>query len=166
MAAILYTSPFVPAEWISAYGLQPVRLYPAHAGDTPAIEQMPGLCPYARMMAHTCIQNTTANAVVIAATCDQMRRVAELIARRSSIDVFLMHIPVSWQSPASFNLYCEELSQLNLLEGEFELTVGGEARSLRVGTVATISPDTPHSGKAITAARILDVFHPVREDLR
>jgi len=114
MTAILYTSPFVPAEWISAYGLQPVRLYPEHAGDTPVLEQMPGLCPYARMMAHTCIKNTSSPAVVIAATCDQMRRVAELIARRASIDVFLMHIPVSWQSPASFKLYCEELRRLGV----------------------------------------------------
>ncbi len=53
----------------------------------------------------------------------------------------------------------------NLLDGEFELTVGGETRGLRVGSVATIPSDTPHSGKAITAARILDVFHPIREDL-
>jgi benzoyl-CoA reductase/2-hydroxyglutaryl-CoA dehydratase subunit BcrC/BadD/HgdB len=128
MASILYTSPFVPAEWISAYGLQPVRLYPAHAGDTPALEPLPGLCPYARMLAHSCIQNTSARAVVIAATCDQMRRVAELIARRASIDVFLMHIPVAWQSPASFELYCQELRRLGVFIEQHGGTVPSEQK--------------------------------------
>ena len=37
-------------------------------------------------------------------------------------------------------------------EGEFEFTV--------------IPPDAPHSGRAMTECRILDVFYPVRDDYR
>lgn len=54
----------------------------------------------------------------------------------------------------------------NLLEGEFELTVDGEARVTRPGAVATIPPNVPHAGRAITDCRIIDVFYPTRDDYR
>jgi len=53
-----------------------------------------------------------------------------------------------------------------LLEGEFELTVSGEARVTTPGAVAVIPPHVPHSGRAITDCRVLDVFHPTRDDYR
>jgi quercetin dioxygenase-like cupin family protein len=55
---------------------------------------------------------------------------------------------------------------LSLIEGEFELTVGGETETLTAGAVVVIPPDVPHSGRAVTACTIVDAFHPVREDLR
>ena len=54
----------------------------------------------------------------------------------------------------------------NVLEGEFELTVAGEARVLVPGEVAVIPGDVPPSARAITACRLLDVFQPAREDYR
>ncbi|HAA13446.1 MAG TPA: cupin domain-containing protein [Cytophagales bacterium] len=53
---------------------------------------------------------------------------------------------------------------VNVLEGQFELTVAGEPILLEAGKVFTIPGDTPHSGRAITPCRILDIFHPARED--
>ena len=55
---------------------------------------------------------------------------------------------------------------VNMLEGEFELTVDGETMRLGPQTVAVIPSNAVHSGRALTACRILDVFHPVREDYR
>jgi quercetin dioxygenase-like cupin family protein len=55
---------------------------------------------------------------------------------------------------------------MNLMEGEFELTVGGDTELLTPGAIVVIPPDVPHSGRAVTACRIIDVFHPAREDLR
>ena len=55
---------------------------------------------------------------------------------------------------------------LNLLEGRFELTVNGERHLLEAGDVFAIPSNAPHSGRALTACRILDVFQPVREDFR
>ncbi len=55
---------------------------------------------------------------------------------------------------------------VNIIKGEFELTVDGEPRVIVPGMVVPIPPNVPHSGKAITDCRIIDVFHPVREDYR
>ena len=53
-----------------------------------------------------------------------------------------------------------------ILEGEFELTIDGVPERLTVGHYRVIPPDAVHSGRSITACRILDVFSPVREDFR
>ena len=54
----------------------------------------------------------------------------------------------------------------HVLEGRFELTLDGETRVLDSGTVAVIPGGTRHAGRAVTDCRLLDVFHPVREDYR
>lgn len=55
---------------------------------------------------------------------------------------------------------------VNLLEGELEITVGEETTVLRAGGVAVIPGDVPHGVTARTACRILDVWHPPRDDYR
>jgi quercetin dioxygenase-like cupin family protein len=54
----------------------------------------------------------------------------------------------------------------NVIEGEFEMTIGEDKRVLKAGMVATIPSNVPHTGKAITKCYLIDMFHPVREDLR
>ena len=54
----------------------------------------------------------------------------------------------------------------NIIEGEFELTVDGEREILKSGHYRVISPNAVHSGRSITACRIIDVFSPVRDDYR
>ena len=53
-----------------------------------------------------------------------------------------------------------------VLEGELELYVGGETHRLTPGQVFAIPANVPHAGKALVATRVLDVFSPVREDLK
>lgn len=55
---------------------------------------------------------------------------------------------------------------LNLLEGRFELIVNGQSYILEQGDVYAIPSNAPHSGRALTRCRILDVFNPVREDFK
>lgn len=55
---------------------------------------------------------------------------------------------------------------VNVLEGAFKFTLAGETRDLKTGDVVIVPPDAEHSGETVTACRILDVFHPVREDYR
>lgn len=53
-----------------------------------------------------------------------------------------------------------------LLEGKFELTIRGESKVQNPGAVAVIPSNVPHSGRAITPCRVIDVFCPVREDMK
>lgn len=55
---------------------------------------------------------------------------------------------------------------VNVLEGRFELTVAGQPHVLEAGDVFALASNVPHSGRALTKCRILDVFNPVREDFR
>jgi quercetin dioxygenase-like cupin family protein len=55
---------------------------------------------------------------------------------------------------------------VNVIEGDFELTVGSETGRLKPETVVIIPPNAKHTGKALTDCRIIDVFYPVREDYR
>ena len=51
-------------------------------------------------------------------------------------------------------------------EGTFELTVAGEPRVMRPGEIAVVPGGVEHSARAITPCRLLDVFHPIRDDYR
>jgi quercetin dioxygenase-like cupin family protein len=53
-----------------------------------------------------------------------------------------------------------------VLEGQFELTIDGTSEILTSGHYRVIPPEAVHSGHAITACRIIDVFSPVREDFK
>lgn len=54
----------------------------------------------------------------------------------------------------------------NVVEGEFEINVGGITQRLKPGSIAVIPSNTSHSGKAITDCYIIDVFCPLREDYK
>jgi quercetin dioxygenase-like cupin family protein len=51
-----------------------------------------------------------------------------------------------------------------ILEGELEMMIGGEKMLMTPGMVHVIPGNTPHSAYAHTDVRVLDAFHPVRED--
>ena len=53
---------------------------------------------------------------------------------------------------------------VNVIEGELELTAEGITNRLVPGTALVLPPNVPHSGKAVTDVKVIDVFHPVRED--
>jgi quercetin dioxygenase-like cupin family protein len=55
---------------------------------------------------------------------------------------------------------------VNIIEGDFELTVAGEPRIIKPGDVVIIPGNVSHSGKAVTNSRVIDVFYPVREDYK
>jgi benzoyl-CoA reductase/2-hydroxyglutaryl-CoA dehydratase subunit BcrC/BadD/HgdB len=134
MLTVATTSPFVPAEWIAAHGARPRRVLPAPAaGATGGV--LAGICPYAGALLEDPTAGEAADALVAATTCDQMRRAAERIARRGDRPVFLVNVPATWESPAAFRLYVDELRRL----GRFLVGLGGVDPSpdrLR-GTMAT-----------------------------
>ena len=55
---------------------------------------------------------------------------------------------------------------MQVLEGRFEFTLQGVSREYEVGEMVVIPPHHKHSGKAITACKLMDIFSPVREDYK
>ncbi|MEE2826657.1 MAG: cupin domain-containing protein [Planctomycetota bacterium] len=53
---------------------------------------------------------------------------------------------------------------IHLLEGEFELTVDGSKMQMHPGDTVVLKSELPHAGRAITRCRVIDMFHPCREE--
>lgn len=55
---------------------------------------------------------------------------------------------------------------MHVVEGTFEFTLDGKTDTYGPGDVVIIPSHAPHSGKAITACKLMDIFSPVREEYR
>jgi quercetin dioxygenase-like cupin family protein len=53
----------------------------------------------------------------------------------------------------------------HIVEGDFEVTIGGTTEVAGPGSVAVIPPDTIHSVKALTEGRAIVVDHPLRASI-
>lgn len=71
------------------------------------------------------------------------------------------HIAAGASFPEHFHVH-EQV--MNVLEGEFELTIDGETEILKAGVVAHIPSNVKHSGQALTDCRMIDTFYPIRDD--
>lgn len=76
-----------------------------------------------------------------------------------------VHWTIDGHSPLPEHAHPHE-QVVNVLAGQFELTIAGNTRVLGPGTVAVIPSNAPHSGRSIEPCRIIDVFYPIREDYR
>ncbi len=55
---------------------------------------------------------------------------------------------------------------VNVIDGTLELTVDGRPLDLAAGSVVVLPPNVTHAGRAVTDCRVIDVFHPPRDDYR
>jgi quercetin dioxygenase-like cupin family protein len=53
----------------------------------------------------------------------------------------------------------------HVIEGELEVTIGGEMRIAGPGCVAVVPPNTPHAVRALTDGRSIVVDHPLRRQV-
>ena len=54
-----------------------------------------------------------------------------------------------------------------VLSGELEFTIGGKQRMLRAGDLYFIPSQVEHSARSLgSAAQVMDVFTPIRQDLK
>ena len=55
---------------------------------------------------------------------------------------------------------------MHIVEGEFSFSLDGVTKTYTAGDVDVIPSHIPHSGKALSSCKIMDVFCPVREDYK
>ena len=53
-----------------------------------------------------------------------------------------------------------------ILEGQLDMIIGGNPCSLTTGMYYIIGSNVPHSAVAVTSCKVIDTFHPVREDYK
>ncbi|MBF0330808.1 MAG: 2-hydroxyacyl-CoA dehydratase [Candidatus Omnitrophica bacterium] len=123
--AVVYSSPYIPAEWVAAHGFVPSRRSCMNYNRTlfisPPINVEAGVCPYMRGFINQAAGDPGVRAIILTTTCDQMRRGADLINLWTKIPCFLMHVPSSWQTAGVKKLYASELERL----GHFLVSLGG-----------------------------------------
>jgi benzoyl-CoA reductase/2-hydroxyglutaryl-CoA dehydratase subunit BcrC/BadD/HgdB len=123
MKTIIYTCPYVPAEWIAAHGLRPSRIIPDAAGATGPPGRTEGVCPFVQGFMNEVMADKKAGGVVITTVCDQMRRAHDILVRRCDVSIFLMNVPNTWQNVGVQKLYIDELKRL----GRFLIGLGGKS---------------------------------------
>ena len=147
MKTIIYTCPYVPAEWIAAHGLHASRLLLDHADSASALARTEGVCPFVRSFIGEVMKNKRAAGVVVTTVCDQMRRAFDILIRKCSLPVFLMNVPSTWQTLESHKLYIDELKRLS----RFLARLGGKSPSN--DTLADIMLEYDTARASILAAR-------------
>jgi benzoyl-CoA reductase/2-hydroxyglutaryl-CoA dehydratase subunit BcrC/BadD/HgdB len=125
MKTIIYTCPYVPAEWIAAHGLSASRLLLDHVDSASMFFRTEGVCPFVRSFISEVMKNTQAAGVVVTTVCDQMRRAFDILVRKCNLPVFLMNVPNTWQNAESQKLYIDELKRLS----RFLSRLGGKSPS-------------------------------------
>jgi len=125
MKTIIYTCPYIPAEWIAAHGLRASRLLLDHAESDSALTRTEGVCPFVRSFIGEAMNNNRAAGVVVTTVCDQMRRAFDILVRKCDLPAFLMNVPNTWQNLESQKLYIDELKRLS----RFMVRLGGKSPS-------------------------------------
>jgi len=125
MKAVIYTCPYVPAEWIAAHGLRASRLLLDRVDSTSMFIRTEGVCPFVRSFISEAMNNKDAEGVIVTTVCDQMRRVFDILVRKCELPAFLMNVPNTWQNIESQKLYVDELKRL----GRFLSRLGGKSPS-------------------------------------
>lgn len=141
MKVVIYSCPFVPADWIAAHGLRPKRIQPRSVAGLQTTDAAFGVCTYVRAFLAEVVSDGDASAVVVTTVCDQMRRASELIARDRDLPVFLMNVPATWETAAAHRLYRDELERL----GRFLVCLGAEAPARDALAAVMLDYDTRRS---------------------
>jgi benzoyl-CoA reductase/2-hydroxyglutaryl-CoA dehydratase subunit BcrC/BadD/HgdB len=121
---VFLTSPWVPAEWIRAHGLEPRGIWFAEDLVGQSQPLAAGVCGFANAAVRLAEECADA-AAVFTTHCDQLRRGFDAVPSKESRRIFLFNLPATWQSAAAVALFEAEMARL----GKFLLGIGGHAPS-------------------------------------
>jgi hypothetical protein len=117
-----YSSPWVPAEWIEAHGLEPRGVWSAQDFGRGALPLAAGVCAFSEAVLRFAETHSEA-AMIFTTACDQMRRSFDAFADAPGRRCFLFNIPATWQSTAARRMFQSETERL----GRFLEGLGGQA---------------------------------------
>lgn len=130
-AEVFLTSPWVPAEWVKAHGLEPrAVIFGADFGARPA-PLGAGICAFAENIIQFA-RAANKPRVVFTTHCDQLRRTFDSLSSDARPRNFLFNLPATTRTPAAHRIFRAELERL----GKFLVGAGGcapEAADLEAG---------------------------------
>lgn len=116
---VFLTSPWIPAEWIRAHGLEARGIWQNLRQEAPPLSA--GVCAFAEQVVHFA-ETQPDSAVIFTTACDQMRRGFDAATFHGQPRAFLFNLPAT-QTPAAKQIYRAELERL----GQFLVILGGSA---------------------------------------
>ncbi len=117
---VFLTSPWVPAEWIRAHGLEPRGIWSSRDLVLESLPLAAGACSFANAVVRLA-DRQAGSAVVFTTHCDQLRRGFDSVTGSASSRIFLFNLPVTWQTPVAARIFTSELERL----GQFLVGLGG-----------------------------------------
>lgn len=117
---VYLTSPWIPAEWIRAHGLEPCGIWTEEDLRHNALPLSAGECAYAEKVVHF-VAAQPDTAVIFTTSCDQMRRGFDTADLREHSRTFLFNLPAT-PTPVARQIYRSELQRL----GHFLEELGGQ----------------------------------------
>ncbi len=119
---VFYASPWIPAEWIKAHGLEPRGVWLAPEAAANPLPLGAGVCAFAQSVLRLAESQPEA-AVVLPSHCDQLRRGFDALVSSGRQRVFLFNLPATWQTAAAGRMFRSEVERL----GRFLRGLGGSA---------------------------------------
>jgi hypothetical protein len=129
-AEVFLASPWVPAEWIKAHGLQPRGIWGCEAFDL-GVASRAGSCALAAGILNLA-QSRQDAACIFTTHCDQLRRSFDAARASPNERTFLFNLPATWGTAVARTIYRAELDRLS----QFLIAVGGTAPE--VGELASV----------------------------
>ena len=80
-------------------------------------------------------------------------------------NVTIAHVELEQDAAVPAHSHVHEQT-INFLQGKFEVTLEGITQIVSAPFICVVRPNVVHAVTALTAGKIIDVFHPVREDLK
>jgi benzoyl-CoA reductase/2-hydroxyglutaryl-CoA dehydratase subunit BcrC/BadD/HgdB len=119
---VFYSSPWVPAEWIEAHGLQPCGVWFAEDLGGAALPLSARVCAFSEAMLRFA-ETHHDSAIIFTTACDQMRRSFDTFAGSQPSRAFLFNLPATCQSPVALRIFRAEVERL----GRFLQAHGGRS---------------------------------------
>ncbi len=153
---VFYTSPWVPAEWIRAHGLEACGIWFAPVPRPFAL--LAGDCAFACRTSRVA-ELESDSAFVFTTHCDQLRRQFDSLALSISHRAFLFNLPATWQTPVAKRIFLAELERL----GRFLVGIGGheptaEALASQMGEHSGVRKALLHSASSLPAQTLAEAI--------
>jgi benzoyl-CoA reductase/2-hydroxyglutaryl-CoA dehydratase subunit BcrC/BadD/HgdB len=128
--SVFCTSPWIPPEWISAYGHEPRGVWTVSRPRASA-SCSEGICAFANGCLEAAAARVEDDLFVFDSGCDQMRRAFDALAGHRQ-NAFLFNLPATGQSLAPRRIYRSELERLGRWLAERGGSVPDTPRLLQV----------------------------------